>query len=82
MISSVVFYGCETWSLALRRNIDGGIGPKIEEAARELHDLYFSPNIIGVTRSITDGRGKRHVWGTGEVRTEYWRADLREGGHL
>ena len=24
----------------------------------------------------------RHVWGTGEVRTEYWCADLREGGHL
>ena len=24
----------------------------------------------------------RHVWGTGEVRTECWCADLREGGHL
>jgi hypothetical protein len=51
---SVVFYGCETWSLALRRNIDGGVGPKMEEVAQELYDLYFSPNIIGVTKSRMD----------------------------
>jgi hypothetical protein len=54
----------------------------MEEVARELYDLYFSSNITGVTKSRMDGRGKRHVWGTGEVHTEYWRADLREGGHL
>jgi hypothetical protein len=76
----VVFY--EAWSLALGRNTDWGAGPKMEEVAREIYDLYFLPNIVQENKTRTDGRAKRHVWGAEEVLTEYWRAYPREGGHL
>ena len=52
-------------------------GPKKDEVAvelrrlhnEELYDLYSSSNIIRVNR---DGRGKWHVWETGEVHIGVW----------
>ena len=65
----VVLYGCETWSLTLRKErrlrvLQNGVlrriyGPKRDEVTgewsklhnEELNDLYFSPNIVRVTKS-------------------------------
>jgi hypothetical protein len=54
-------------------------GPKREEDGSwrklhndELHDLYFSPNIVRVIKSRrTGGRDMWHAWGRGQVFTEF-----------
>jgi hypothetical protein len=61
----VVLYGCETWSLTVReehrlRVLRRIFGPKREEETggwrklhhEELHNLYSSPSIIRVIKSI------------------------------
>jgi hypothetical protein len=86
VILSIVLYGCETWSLTLREenrlrvfeNIVLKIfGPKREEDGSwrtlhndELHNLYYSPNIVRVIKS----RGMRwagHSAGLEEGRGVY-----------
>ena len=67
---SVIVYGCETWSLTLRKKRRLRIfenrvsrrifGPKMDEVTgdwrkihkEELNDLYSSPNIVRVLKSI------------------------------
>jgi hypothetical protein len=67
IILPVVLYGCETWSLTLReehwvfenrvlRRIfgpkrDGVTGDWRKLHSEELHNLYFSPNIIRMIKS-------------------------------
>jgi hypothetical protein len=67
VISSVVLYGCETWSLSLgeehrlrvfENRVLRIFGPKIEEDGLrrkvhndELHSLYSSPNIVRVIKA-------------------------------
>jgi hypothetical protein len=64
VIMPLVLYWCETWSLTLReehrlRVLRRIFGPKREEVAggwgrlhnEELHNLYASPDIIGVMNS-------------------------------
>jgi len=43
----------------------------MEEVARELYDLYFSPNIMQVIKSRRM-RWAGHVAGMGERRCAYW----------
>jgi hypothetical protein len=49
----------------------------------ELNNLYFSPNIVRVIKSRRM-RWAEHVarMGRGEVCTEFWWGNLREGDHL
>jgi hypothetical protein len=49
----------------------------------ELYDLYFSPNIIQVTklRRIHMG-GAWSTYGGRKMHTEFWWGDMREGDHL
>jgi hypothetical protein len=88
IISPVVRYGCETWSLTLRaehrlRVFENRVlrrisGPKRDEVTRvlrklyneELHNLYFSPNIIRTIKSRRMGCA-RHVAWMGEKRNAY-----------
>jgi hypothetical protein len=50
---------------------------------KELNDLYSSPNIIRVIKSIRmRWEGIKHIWGRGEVYTGFWCGNLRERGHL
>ena len=73
----------ENW--ALRRIF----GPKRDEVTgdwgklhkEELNDLYCSPNIVRVIKSIRM-RWEGHVWGRGEACTGFWWLNLREGDHL
>jgi hypothetical protein len=60
IISPVVLYGCETWSLTLREKCRLRIfGPKRDEVtgewrklcSEELNVLYSSPNIVPVIKS-------------------------------
>jgi hypothetical protein len=64
IILPVVLYGCETWSLMLReehrlrvfenRVLRRIFGPKRDDVTggwRKLHNLYFSPSIIRMTKS-------------------------------
>jgi hypothetical protein len=58
---SDVLYGCETWSLTLRKGqvLRRTFGPKRDEVKgewrklhnKELYDLYCSPNIIRVIKT-------------------------------
>jgi hypothetical protein len=56
-------------------------GPKGDEATgewrrlhnEELNDLYSSPNVIRVIKlTRMKWAGMWHVWGKGEVQTEFW----------
>ena len=61
IILPVVLYGCETWSLTLRkeRRMRRVFGPKRDEVTgewrklrnEELSDLYSLPNILRVVKS-------------------------------
>jgi hypothetical protein len=83
IILPVVLYGCKTWSLTLRekrrlrvfenRVLRRIFGPNRDEVTgewRKLHDLYFSPNIVRVIKSITM-RWAGHVTRMGEERGVY-----------
>jgi hypothetical protein len=88
IISSLVLYGCETWSLTLReehrlrvfenRVLRKIFGPKRDDVTgewrklqnEELHDLYFSPNIIRIIKSRRM-RWAGHVARMGEKRNAY-----------
>jgi hypothetical protein len=84
IILPIVLYRCETWSLTVReeRRLRTIFGPKRDEVTgewrklhnEELHDLYSSPNIVGVIKSrrmrwaghvaqMVDERGVYNHWG-------------------
>jgi hypothetical protein len=80
IISPVVLYGCETWSLTLRKEhrlrvLRRIFGPMGEEGAggwrrlhsEELYSLYTSPNIIRVVKS------RRLRWAGNVARMEVMR---------
>jgi hypothetical protein len=89
VILPVVLYGCEIWSLTLgkehrlrvfeNRVLRKIFGLKGEEDGSwkklhdELHDLYYSPNIVRVIKSRSM-RWTGHVacMGRGEVLTGFW----------
>jgi len=56
---------------------------EIAQRNKELYDVYFSPNIISVTKSRIV-RWAVHVvrMGRAEVRTGFWLRDLMERNHL
>jgi hypothetical protein len=48
----------------------------------ELNDLYSTPNIVRVIKSIkSDWRGMKRVWGRGEEYTGFWWGNLRKRDH-
>jgi len=70
------------------RRIFGPRRGKVTGECRKLHneelkDLYYSPNIVQVIKSIRM-RWAGHValWERGEAYTGFWWGDLRERGHL
>jgi hypothetical protein len=93
-ISSVVLYGCETWSLALNdeyrlkvlenRMLRKIFGPKRDEVTGEwgrLGDLYSSPNIILVIKSRRWAGHVARMLG-GEVHAGFWWKTLRKRDRL
>jgi hypothetical protein len=83
IILPVVSYGCETWSLTLKeeqrlrvfknRVLRRVFGPKRDEVTgewRKRHDLYPSPNIVRVIKSIRM-RWVGHIARMGEERGVY-----------
>jgi hypothetical protein len=65
------------------RSIIGPMRDKVRECRtlynEELKDVYSSPNIIWVIKSITmKWVGQKHVWGRGEVHTGFWWGNLKE----
>jgi hypothetical protein len=65
-------------------------GPKRDEVTgewetlhnEELYAFYSSPNIIQVIKSRRDGQDMWHVWGRGEVCTEFRWGNLTVKTHL
>jgi hypothetical protein len=92
---TVVLYGCETLSLALRvygnRVLKRIFGDRRDEVTgewrklhnEELNDLYCSPNIDWVIKSTTI-RWAGHVarMGRGEAYTGFWWGNLWERDYL
>ena len=92
----VVLYGCKTWSLILREErmlrvlrIFGSKRDDVTGEWRKLHneelnDLYSSPNIVWVIKSLRMRRwgGMQHVGEKGEAYTGFWWGNLRERDHL
>jgi hypothetical protein len=88
IISPVVLYGCETWSLTLReehilrvfenRVLRRIFGPKRDEVTgnsrklhnEELHNMYSSPSIIRMIKSMRM-RWAGHIARMGEKRNLY-----------
>jgi hypothetical protein len=84
IILPVVLYGCETWSLTLRKKhrvnrvLRRIFGPKRDEVTgewrklhnKELHDLYSSPSIMRIIKSRRI-RWAGHVARMGENRNAY-----------
>jgi hypothetical protein len=85
-----ILYACETWPLALRKNLGQGvlqnrvlrnvIWPKQNEITEDwrklhiedLHDLYFSPNIILVIKWRMRWAGRVAHMGRREIYAEFW----------
>jgi hypothetical protein len=65
MILPVVLYGCETWSVTLKV-----MGEWMKLHNEELHNLYSSPNIMTIIKSMRM-RMAGHVARMGEKRNAY-----------
>jgi hypothetical protein len=87
-----VLYGCETWSLTLREEhgLRRIFGPKRDEVTgdwrklhnEELHDLYSSPSIIRIIKSLrmTWAGHVARMGGRGTL-IDYWWESQKERDH-